>query len=65
MRVWLDAGLKEGRLTAVHVRRLRRLLTDQLDAGHVKGVQDPEGDHSEDSWRRRLPQALTWLFGER
>ena len=62
-RVWLDAGLQEGRQTAANVRRLRRLLTDQLDAGNVAGIEDPEGDHSEDAWHRRLPQALTWLFG--
>ncbi len=61
-RIWLDAGLKEGRQTAANARRLRRLLADQLDAGNLGGVLDPEGDHSEDSWRRRLPAALTWLF---
>jgi enterochelin esterase-like enzyme len=64
-RVWLDAGLKEGRQTAANVRRLRRILADQLDAGHVAGAEDPEGEHTEESWRRRLPQALTWLFGSR
>ena len=62
-RVWLDAGLQEGRQTAANVRRLRRILTDQLDAGNVAGTEDPDGDHSEDAWQRRLPQALTWLFG--
>ena len=62
-RVWLDAGLQEGRQTAANVRRLRRILTDQLDAGNVAGIEDPEGDHTEDAWQRRLPQALTWLFG--
>ena len=41
----------------------RRILTDQLDAGNVAGAEDPEGDHTEDAWQRRLPQALTWLFG--
>lgn len=34
-----------------------------LDAGNVAGIEDPEGDHTEDAWQRRLPQALTWLFG--
>lgn len=63
VQIWLDAGLKEGRQTAAHVRRLRRLLTHQLDSGHVGGVEDPEGDHTEDAWARRLPKALTWLFG--
>ncbi len=61
-RVWLDVGHQEGRDTLADVRRLRRLLRDQLDAGHLGGVEDPNGDHSEDAWARRLPDALTWLF---
>ena len=63
-RVWLDVGLKEGRQTATLVRRLRRLLTDQLDAGNLNGVEDPVGDHTEDRWASRLPEALAWLFGK-
>jgi len=62
-RVWLDVGLKEGRQTAANVRRLRRLLVDQLDAGNVNGTDDPLGDHSEDRWAKRLPDAMIWLFG--
>ena len=61
-RVWLDVGLKEGRQAAALVRRLRRMLTDQLDAGNVNGVDDPVGDHTEDRWASRLPEALAWLF---
>jgi enterochelin esterase-like enzyme len=62
-RVWLDVGLKEGRQTAANVRKLRRLLVDQLDAGNVNGADDPLGDHSEDRWAKRLPEAMVWLFG--
>lgn len=62
-RVWLDVGLKEGRQTAALVRRLRRMLTDQLDAGNVNGIDDPVGDHTEGRWASRLPEALAWLFG--
>lgn len=62
-RVWLDVGLKEGRQTATLVRRLRRMLTDQLDAGNLNGIDDPIGDHTEDRWASRLPEALAWLFG--
>lgn len=62
-RVWLDVGHQEGRETLANVRRLRRLLRDQLDAGQLGGVEDPEGDHSEDAWARRLPEAIGWLFG--
>ncbi len=63
-RVWLDVGLKEGRQTAALVRRLRRMLTDHLDAGNLNGVDDPVGDHTEDRWASRLPEALAWLFGD-
>jgi enterochelin esterase-like enzyme len=63
-RVWLDVGLKEGREAPVFVRRLRRMLIDQLDMGNVSGVEDPEGDHTEDRWGSRLPEALTWLFAD-
>ena len=63
-RVWLDVGLKEGRQTATLVRRLRRMLTDQLDAGNLNGIDDPIGDHTEDRWASRLPEALAWLFGK-
>ena len=63
-RIWLDVGLKEGRQHAALVRRLRRILTDQLEVGHVNGIDDPAGDHSEGRWASRLPEALSWLFGE-
>ena len=63
-RVWLDIGLKEGREAPVFVRRLRRMLTDQLDAGNLNGTEDPLGDHTEDRWASRLPAALTWLFSD-
>jgi len=63
-RIWLDVRLKEGSQTATLVRRLRRMLTDQLDAGHVNGIDDPVGDHTEDRWASRLPEALAWLFSE-
>lgn len=61
-RVWLDVGHQEGRDTLANVRILKHLLRDQLDAGCVGGVEDLQGDHSEDAWARRLPDALTWLF---
>lgn len=62
-RVWLDIGHHEGREALYDVRVLRRLLRDQLDAGCLGGLEDEAGDHSEDAWARRLPQALTWLYG--
>jgi hypothetical protein len=57
-------GLQEGRQAATLVRRLRRMLTDQLDAGNVNGIEDPVGDHSEGRWASRLPEALAWLLGD-
>jgi predicted alpha/beta superfamily hydrolase len=62
-RVWLDCGHQEGRDTLSNVRQLRRLFRDQLDLGNVGGAEDPDGDHSEDAWARRLPDALRWLYG--
>ena len=49
-----------------------RILTDPFDA-HVGypmrrvrcdavTVSHAHGDHSEDAWARRLPDALAWLF---
>lgn len=61
-RVWLDIGHREGREALHNVRRLRRLLRDQLDAGQLGGTEEAQGDHTEDSWARRLPDALTWLY---
>jgi predicted alpha/beta superfamily hydrolase len=61
-RVWLDIGHQEGREALQNVRRLRRLLRDQLDAGQLGGTEEAQGDHTEDSWARRLPDALTWLY---
>lgn len=61
-RVWLDIGHQEGREALQNVRRLRRVLRDQLDAGQLGGTEEAQGDHSEDSWARRLPDALTWLY---
>jgi enterochelin esterase-like enzyme len=62
-RVWVDMGLKENPGSIPPVRRLRRILIDQLDAGNLNGVFDPVGEHTEDAWASRLPDALSWLFG--
>lgn len=61
-RVWLDVGHGEGRDTLADVRRLKRVLRDQLDVGCLGGIEEPGGDHSEDAWARRLPEALAWLY---
>ena len=59
-RVWLDIGRREGARTLTDARALRDLLIYQTSALHY--FEDPEGDHSEDAWARRLPQALEWLY---
>lgn len=59
-RIWIDAGTLEGH----HVTRDSEAVADVLvsqGARHVKYFEDPEGDHSEGSWARRLPDALRWL----
>ena len=62
-RVWIDAGFREGQ----EVVDDARLLADRLQATGCRDVrftEDAEGDHSESSWSRRLPDALQWLFAE-
>jgi len=58
--IYLDVGLREGDDTVFDARRMRDLL---LDRGWVIGttlsyVEDPEGDHDEESWGRRV--AALW-----
>ena len=62
-RVWLDVGRKEGVATARDARRLRDTLRPMLSSpADLKYFEDPNGDHSETSWRRRLPHALKFLY---
>ena len=59
-RIWVDAGAREG----AHVTRDAESVVDLLVAQGsttAKYVEDPEGDHSESSWARRLTDALAWL----
>jgi enterochelin esterase-like enzyme len=61
-RVWLDVGEQEGRRTVADTRRLRVSLDAQRGV-ETRYVEEPEGDHSEDSWARRLGEAVSYLFG--
>jgi predicted alpha/beta superfamily hydrolase len=59
--IWLDVGLNEGEDAVFDVRTLRDLL---LDRGWVMGrdlryMEDPEGDHNEESWATRTREH--WL----
>lgn len=69
VRIWLDAGRREGARTAADARRLARMLDKGLELARparpvVRYFEDPAGDHSERSWARRLSEALRFLFGE-
>ena len=59
-RVWLDIGRREGARTVTDTRALRDVLIYQTSA--LRYTEDPQGDHSEDAWARRLPAALEWLY---
>jgi enterochelin esterase-like enzyme len=62
-RVWMDIGRHEG----ARFVRDAEALRDAIVAGgcrRVRYVEDPDGDHSEASWARRLPDALRWLYQE-
>jgi predicted alpha/beta superfamily hydrolase len=64
-RIWLDAGAREGARTIGDARRLRNVLQRSIDADRRETLhyaEDPEGDHAESSWAKRLPGALTYLF---
>lgn len=61
LRVYLDAGMHEDGLRFVQqVRRVRDIL--QRQGYEVVYVEDMEGEHSEEAWRRRFPAALAWFI---
>jgi predicted alpha/beta superfamily hydrolase len=65
-RLYLDVGTGEGAATLRDTRRLERLLRLK---GYRRGesllyVEDPDGEHSERAWARRLKTALYFLLPE-
>ncbi|RLT39888.1 MAG: alpha/beta hydrolase [Chloroflexi bacterium] len=76
-RVYLDIGEKESPsarrwweiplLTSLrkgHCERVASLLERKGRGGEsLRFVVDPEGEHNETAWRRRLPDALRFLLG--
>lgn len=60
-RIWLDVGLEEGDDEVHDVRRMRDLLLMRGWREHdtLRYVEDPEGDHDEASWGRRV--ASHWM----
>jgi len=68
-RFWLDYGeLEFGKHRGLAdqmidaVRDCGRVLKE--NGVHAKVVVDPEGEHDEASWRRRLPDVLRWWHSE-
>jgi predicted alpha/beta superfamily hydrolase len=64
-RIYLDSGELEGDEELFDARRMRDLL---LDRGWVLGVnfryvEDPDGEHNEASWGRRMRQGWRELTG--
>jgi predicted alpha/beta superfamily hydrolase len=62
-RIYLDVGLLEGEDTVFDARRMRDLLLDRgwTLGGSLRYVEDPDGDHDEASWGRRLRQSWPQL----
>jgi predicted alpha/beta superfamily hydrolase len=63
-KVYIDAGFHEKRTiiwcqAMVAVLRGKGMLLDD----DLKWVQDLDGEHNEPTWRKRLPDALKWLYG--
>ncbi len=64
-RIWLDAGVGEGAEQIADVRRMRDLMIGRgwkLD-DTLRYAEDPEGEHDEMSWGRRLRENWTALTG--
>jgi enterochelin esterase-like enzyme len=61
-RVWLDAGIREGRSVLFDARALHRLLAEQ--GVTVQYLEDLDGDHSERAWATRFPHAMRWLWSD-
>jgi predicted alpha/beta superfamily hydrolase len=64
LRIWLDVGTAEGRVTLDDVRRLRDALADR---GWREGVdlayrEEPDAGHSEVAWGARVEPMLRFLF---
>lgn len=70
-RVYAAIGAEEagpGPLSALLVSLHRRVASNFRSAGYdstrFRLDVDPQGRHSEDTWARRLPDALVYLFGD-
>jgi enterochelin esterase-like enzyme len=71
-RMYLGVGTNETRRrdwnleTVANVRRLETILRDAgLGARRLRVTVETGGTHSEDTWGRRLPEALKFLYGQK
>lgn len=64
-RIWLDVGLLEGDEAVLDARRMRDLLLDRgwTLGGTLRYLEDPDGDHDEASWGRRVRKHWRELVG--
>ncbi|MEP6589960.1 MAG: alpha/beta hydrolase-fold protein [Gemmatimonadota bacterium] len=64
-RIWLDAGVLEGQDELHDVQRMRDLLVSRgwrLDDS-LRYLEDPEGDHDEVAWGRRVQEHWSTMVG--
>lgn len=64
-RIWLDVGLQEGPEALRDVQRMRELLVGRgwkLD-DTLRYLEDPEGEHDELAWGRRVHEHWSTLIG--
>lgn len=63
-RVYLDSGMREGRGTLLPLvaKMAGHLASRGYGDMNLRFRTDPKGLHSEQSWRRRLPAALRFLY---
>lgn len=64
LRIWLDAGTREGRDVIPDVRALKDALVAKgwAIAKDLMYVEAPGGEHNEQSWAKRVGPVLTYLF---
>ena len=64
VKIWLDAGTAEGEDTIANARALRDALVGKgwVLGQDLKYVEVEGGDHSEQSWSRRIDEVLRFLF---
>jgi hypothetical protein len=66
-RIWIDIGGKEGEGS---VENTRSLFDAYVKSGwkpnkDVVLLVEPNAEHNENAWARRLPSILTYLFPKR